>query len=1447
MRKPMFWATVGVATTLSFAPAHAITILNPQDPSNFDKDGTQPFAPGNVLTLDDTSVSDFVTLYAYDADAAAGRDIDVVAAFQVRDGVPTNADVGNRVVINDGQTRSAIAACIYFRYYNPDGSGNYVQVPGVGLLSQGSPSDQASYPAFVPVDWHAAPVRIRLRRYANGDAELVEVNGVAPSPRALLTADEAPAPTHGGFPTVEFGTGTEATPEATSTVEYIAFRSVSPFAGPLVEPTTLSVANASGAYGGSTDLRAILKRECDGTPMPNATVSFALTGISAGSATTDRYGVAVLRAFSLAGIAAGTYPSGVAASFAGDASSQAAGSTGSLSVGIGDTVVGCDTAALIAAIDGANTAGGGTLDLSFGCTYTLTQPAAPDGPDGLPPITTAITIHGNGATITRGGPNPPWFRIFEVGSTGKLAIDQLTVSGGYRDPGGGILNAGTVTVNRSTISGNASGDGGGIFNAESSELTVTQSTISGNGSYNGGGIFNAGTVTVDQSTISSNTGLMRGGGIFNAGTVTVTRSTNFSYPNTDGGIYNSLGTMTVTQSTISGNFGGIGNDSGSVTLTQSIVAQCIGPITDGGYNLEPRDTCAFSQSSSLHNTDPSLGPLRDNGGPTFTQTTSGGTIDAGPATCFISGQSSAVDQRGVPRPQFSACDIGAYEFVPHGTMLSVANSSGVQGSSTNLRATLTRDCDGTPVSNSAVAFTLNGISVGSATTNGSGVAVLRLASLAGIDPGTYPSGIGASFAGDWTFQAASSTGPLVVAISDSVVGCDTAALIAAIDSANTMGGGTLDLSSGCTYTLTQPATATPNGPDGLPPITTAIAIHGHGATITRGGTSPPAFRIFEVAYTGALAIDHLTVSGGGGADTAGGGIFNAGAVTVTSSTISGNSAGSGGAGGGIYNSDFGELTVTESTISGNVAFNGGGIVNSNNGTVTVIQGTISGNLASVGGGGIFNAVGTLTVIQSTISANLAGSVGGGIYNFGGTELTLTRTIVANNLSGNCVGSITDGGYNLEDTNACGFSQSTSLIDTDPRLGPLQDNGGPTFTHALLPGSTAIDKGRSAGLTTDQRGTGFPRTFDDPAIPNAGGGDGTDIGAFEVQSTNHAPVARCQNATASANNSCLANASVDNGSFDPDAGDTITRSQNPAAPFPRGTTNVTLTVTDNHGATSSCIATVNVVDTTPPTLSPPPNVNVSTGPGATRCGVVISDATLGAASAGDNCSAVSITRSGVPSGNFFPVGTTTITYAASDGSNTKLATQNVTVVDNTPPTITAPASSSAYSDMNCQARIPNVLPQVSASDNCGTVTLSQSPTAGTLVGVAPHTITVTAKDVANNSKSAQTTFTVIAEPAFTISVAPNSVSRGGSVTLRAAFHNCATTRQALTLKVSLTRPGSTTLMVTLPLTLNGGQSGSLSLPIPIPRSTPTGLYTLTLDWYIGGVKIGTSTAQLTVTG
>jgi hypothetical protein len=130
------------------------------------------------------------------------------------------------------------------------------------------------------------------------------------------------------------------------------------------------------------------------------------------------------------------------------------------------------------------------------------------------------------------------------------------------------------------------------------------------------------------------------------------------------------------------------------------------------------------------------------------------------------------------------------------------------------------------------------------------------------------------------------------------------------------------------------------------------------------------------------------------------------------------------------------------------------------------------------------------ISYSTFSGNSA-NIGGGIEISVGT-LNVANSILADNTPGNnCNGTINDGGHNLEDADTCGFS-GDSLFDTDPLLAPLDDNGGPTWTHALMQGSPAIDSADPANCpSTDQRGA--PRPFD-------GDGDGAavcDRGSFEA--------------------------------------------------------------------------------------------------------------------------------------------------------------------------------------------------------------------------------------------------------------------------------------------------------------------------------------------------------------
>src|SRR5947209_1997477 len=206
-----------------------------------------------------------------------------------------------------------------------------------------------------------------------------------------------------------------------------------------------------------------------------------------------------------------------------------------------------------------------------------------------------------------------------------------------------------------------------------------------------------------------------------------------------------------------------------------------------------------------------------------------------------------------------------------------------------------------------------------------------------------------------------------------------------------------------------------------------------------------------------------------------------------------------------------------------------------------------------------------------------------------------------------------------------------------------------------------------------------------------------------------PIVKSRAITVAVDNGCSASitaSDVDDGSFDPDSGDTITLSLDQAGPFGLGQHTVTLTATDNHGASSSSSATVTVVDQTPPTITAPLAVTIATEPSATSCGAFISDAVLGAATANDNCS-VTITRAGVPAGNFFPIRITIITYTATDGGgNTATAIQNVGVIDNTPPLITgAVVDKPTLWPPNHQ--VVDVTVSYTATDNCGAVNTALS--------------------------------------------------------------------------------------------------------------------------------------------
>lgn len=177
---------------------------------------------------------------------------------------------------------------------------------------------------------------------------------------------------------------------------------------------------------------------------------------------------------------------------------------------------------------------------------------------------------------------------------------------------------------------------------------------------------------------------------------------------------------------------------------------------------------------------------------------------------------------------------------------------------------------------------------------------------------------------------------------------------------------------------------------------------------------------------------------------------------------------------------------------------------------------------------------------------------------------------------------------------------------------------------------------------------------------------------------------------------------------------------------------TFTATDAAGNSASAAQTITVADGTAPTITAPPAVNVGTGPGAASCDAFIGNAALGSPVASDNCAGVTVTRS--PAGNTFPVGTTTVTWTATDAAgNTATATQDVTVVDDTPPVLNVPADVTVYLPLNSPAVSMVVnYPAATATDNCpGAVTVGYDKLSGTVFDVGTTVVTVTAADAKGN--------------------------------------------------------------------------------------------------------------------
>lgn len=347
-------------------------------------------------------------------------------------------------------------------------------------------------------------------------------------------------------------------------------------------------------------------------------------------------------------------------------------------------------------------------------------------------------------------------------------------------------------------------------------------------------------------------------------------------------------------------------------------------------------------------------------------------------------------------------------------------------------------------------------------------------------------------------------------ICETAIGNRICTLRAAIQEANALpGADTIVLPAGL-YLLTRAGASENSAATGDLDITSDLTLIGTGAdstTVDANGLD----RIFQI-FTAVVQISGVTIQGGNSGSHSGGGLrLEGGSLTLSNSAVVDSIAFGGG--GALSSPNGAAVTIRNSTISGNTASNNGGGLVIRGGTITLVNSTLSGNTANGRGGGLYitNSA-TASLANVTVTDNRAdgdgsgGGNGGGLSNNGGA-ITFKNTLIAGNFDDSagtrhpdCSGTLTSQGYNLVgDKTGCTFtSASSDLVGTgsspvNAQLGPLQNNGGSTLTHALLSGSPAADAGNpavpgsggNACEATDQRGIVRPQ------------GSTCDIGAYEV--------------------------------------------------------------------------------------------------------------------------------------------------------------------------------------------------------------------------------------------------------------------------------------------------------------------------------------------------------------
>jgi fibronectin-binding autotransporter adhesin len=670
------------------------------------------------------------------------------------------------------------------------------------------------------------------------------------------------------------------------------------------------------------------------------------------------------------------------------------------------------------------------------------------------------------------------------------------------------IDSGVATVVISgvrIINGNVAYSGGGIESYDT-HLTLVNSVVISNtaGSYGGGVRSSRGDVILDGTQVLSNTAV-RGGGVhisYSPGSLTLTgdgviaynRSIGNGMDGSGGGVYlgsssATLGAGQILSNTAGGYGGGVFVSTGSVTLSGTQISSNTGQY-GGGVHVRSGGSVTLEVGQISSNT-----AVWDGGGLYVNQgsaTLQGGLIL----------DNSAPDGGGVYLASGSATLQGGQ--ILSNTASRIGGGVCVYGSA----AVFTQTGDSLIAYNRTTGTALDegggGVYVqyGSATLNGGQVA----SNTASYGGGMYVRSTGATF---------TQTGTSTIAHNTAIT--SGGGLYVDSGSAALQGGQILDndaVDGGGVYVYYGDVTLDGGAVvDNTAERGGGMYIHQTDTTLTHGqivdnealsdgGGVYVQMSIATLIQTGDVTITHNTATHGGGIYLSyGNAVLGGGRVVSNSADYGGGLylaegpaelSVSGGAiisntatwsGGGLFVLDGG-ATLSRTILAFNEADDGGAIFHDGSGTLDLLNTTLSHNTARDGsGGGLRNDGGVATLTYVTVVSNTATDGGGGIH-FGAGTVFLKDTILADNGAVNCNAGLTSKGYNLEDDDTCGLGVD-DIIGADPLLGPLDDNGGDTLTHALLDGSQAIDGGTCVlGVDTDQRGVSRPYN------------DDCDIGAYE---------------------------------------------------------------------------------------------------------------------------------------------------------------------------------------------------------------------------------------------------------------------------------------------------------------------------------------------------------------